>query len=881
LPSPDAQALRWVFGFNKDVFGGVHSLSDEYRTVPRARPPQSSLARRARQRPGLMRDHARRWPSPALASAIAQAIFYLASNNGVIYDSANKTQKLLLGHANAICSCCVSEDKRWIVTADIGPDPMLVVWDSYTALAVKTIMRPHLTGVQAMDISCDGNQIVTLSRDPGGGEAQVISVWHWMTDGDGPAMSAEVAVGDIQRTIRFAPDDSSQLISNGNRRVVFWAVDEEGLQFYSPPVSQRDFKQPVGDFTVSHILPGTNRAISATTDGDVVLWDRVALPETNSTDRRAVKVVRMHPNSSLNYIAVLGGFIVTAGADGHVRFFDFEFRVVAWFEDLDAGPIVSLSFARAKPGVAYADKTAQAGTLHCPDFVVGTLNALIIGCSASLFDELEESARRGSLLVQGNDAPVHGLALHPSLPRFALCGYSGTLQLWDYDERRILLMRLFDRLLGSALAFDAKGKYLAAGFTNGTLKVLNGMTLEEVTSFRVSREVITKIGFSSDLNYFATADLDHAVCVFKWAPKDDDDSKPKEWVYLGKHNAHYKAITDLKFGIGADGSPELVSIGQDRTLIMYDLARSSVTGGIVLKSSVKIEQLGVPTACMWHNHGGVCALDQAVLVATDQFKFRLYEPKSKAVRSTLLAPAHGGPATAMALVPQEPGAPDSVPRFLAYATSEKVAGLVKLPLDGSPQRTMGAICHAGQISAMGVSWDGRWLITAGGADLCVHMTKIQPEGMRFVEDPDASPVDPFMELLEGGPDGAFVQEIVDYFYYAQLRSQGEDSKQPRVITGAVPLTELANLVRALGHYPSEKDVEYMLHEASYMTYHETGEVTDQIGFDDFIRRERARARVGRAAARPAVLARGVEPCSLPALPGARAMHTSRIPCPPL
>lgn len=790
---------------------------------------------------------------PILLSRLpaAQAIFYVASNNGVIYDTANKTQKLLQGHANTISACCVSEDKRWIVTADVGPDPMLVVWDSYTALAVKTIARPHVTGVQAMDISADGKQLVTLSRESGDGEAQVISVWHWMTDENGAAMSAEVAVGDFQRTVRFAPDDPSQLISNGSKRVVFWEVDDEGLQFYSPPVSQRDFKQSVGNFTVSLLLPNSTRAVSATTDGDVVLWDRVVLPEVSSSDRRAVKVVRMHPNSSLNYMAVLDEFIVTAGADGHVRFFDFDFRVVAWFEDLDAGPIASLSFARAKPGALYSQQTAAAGTLRCPDFIVGTLNALIIGCSAALFDELDESARRGTLLVQGNDAAVHGLALHPSLPRFAICGYSGTLQLWDYDERRILLMRLFDRLLCSALAFDPKGKYLAAGFTNGSVRVLNGMTLEEVTSFRPSKDVLTKVGFSHDLSYMATADLERCVAIFKWAPKDDDDTKPKEWVYLGKHNAHYRAIADLQFGVGEDGSPELVSVGDDRVLVTYDLARSSVTGGIVLKSSVKIEQVGLPTACMWHRHGGVCGVDHSVLVATDQFKFRVYDPKSKAVRSTLLAPAHGGALRALALVPQEPGAAEDAPRLLAYTSREKVAGLVRLPLDGSPHKTMGAIVHAGGISAMGLSWDGQWLFTAGGADLCVHMTKVQPDGMRLPDDDlDGPPagggviasVGPFIELLEGGANGAFLQEIVDYFYYAQLRAQGEDSKQPRVISGALPLAELPNMMRALGFYPSDKDVEYFVREASYMPFPQTGELADHISFDDFIRCARERGK---------------------------------------
>lgn len=34
------------------------------------------------------------------------------------------------GHRNVITCCAVSADKRWVVTADAGPDSLLAVWDS-------------------------------------------------------------------------------------------------------------------------------------------------------------------------------------------------------------------------------------------------------------------------------------------------------------------------------------------------------------------------------------------------------------------------------------------------------------------------------------------------------------------------------------------------------------------------------------------------------------------------------------------------------------------------------------------------------------------------------------------------------------------------------
>ncbi len=124
MSSASALKVNWTFGFSKNVTNGVHSLTTPNRN----------------------------------------AIFYISSHSGVIYDFENRTQMILQGHCNPISCCAVSEDKRWIVTADTGDDSILVVWDSYSGAPVKTIFAPHAYGIRGLDITSDSLYVATLSE---------------------------------------------------------------------------------------------------------------------------------------------------------------------------------------------------------------------------------------------------------------------------------------------------------------------------------------------------------------------------------------------------------------------------------------------------------------------------------------------------------------------------------------------------------------------------------------------------------------------------------------------------------------------------------------------------------------------------------------------
>jgi hypothetical protein len=57
------------------------------------------------------------------------------------------------------------------------------------------------------------------------------------------------------------------------------------------------------------------QALTSTSDGDVVVWDEQGMSAqmgTRATDRRAIKVMRLH-GAAIHHLSCIGGFVVTGG----------------------------------------------------------------------------------------------------------------------------------------------------------------------------------------------------------------------------------------------------------------------------------------------------------------------------------------------------------------------------------------------------------------------------------------------------------------------------------------------------------------------------------------------------------------------------------------
>jgi len=821
MDSANTLGIHWAFGFSKSVVGGVQNLTTSNRN----------------------------------------AIFFVSSHSGVIYDYENRSQMILQGHTHVISCCAVSSDKRWIVTADQGDESILVVWDSFSGVPVKTFFAPHVGGTCSVDISSDCLYLTTLSA-PVEGIQQEVALWAWTKEGEGALLKATSLSSDVETCITFDPSNAHDIVTTASKNVTFWSWANFNLEGYVGNVNKSDVGYFSGKFTLCTFLPGTGSVLTATSDGYVILWEnafsKVLMKKAgDKTMKSAAKVVKL-VDCGIITIFTVNGYVVLGCTSGSVRFYDFSLRLEAWFDDFAAGPVTSVSFCLQSCPFPEGEGGAPGLQFWVPDFMVGTSDAFIVGVESNCFGEVKAEDRRGTLLMQGFSEEVCCIACHPSRPLLALGCSNGSLQIWDYEMKLLMNLREFNftddgnnlstkkklpYLKPTCFEFEPSGAFLSVGFSNGQIKYLNVDTLEDTHNYSPSQDSIIGICFSKSGTYMAAYDKGCHVCLFtKGIPEVEEDQyadediapPPAQFIFTGRAVGHGKSVVGLTFGV-REGGETLISIGEDRRCVEYDLVNSSISAGLkCTERPASIEQVARPTALAWMPRVGEDTEDK-FFIANEDFKIKEFNSESKQCRKTTLAPVFGGPPCKLVPLPTTGTTEDGTQTgYYAYATPNKVVGIGALPLTGNPKCVMGLVAHPDVVSAMAISCCGQFMFTAGGPDLSTNMWDINTSKLPIFA-PTVNTIGDFLDMLEGGQGGDVHNDIIDFFYYSQLRSQGEDAIDDRRISGKVFVDELPQLVRAIGFYPSEEEISNMVNEVRYRHFMVDGLLDEEINIDDFIK----------------------------------------------
>ncbi|KAL7749060.1 hypothetical protein RI367_005464 [Sorochytrium milnesiophthora] len=749
-------------------------------------------------------------------------VFYASAHTAVLQNYKNKEQLLLQGHTNAIVATAMSSDRRWLVTADAGPDALVIVWDAQNGVPIRTYYSPHNeAGVCSLDISADAKFIATLGADV----PQTLCLWEWVTDVEKPTSTLLLEGNDPQICIKFNPQDSDELLTNGYESVSFYARKTTGL-VRTEALWERTGRYAELHLTVSHFFPNTTSALSGTTEGDLILWDcfnigNISIKAADKTHKSAVKFLHHMHTTAINVIEPMAGkYLATGADDGYVRIFDNEFRIVYALEKIKAGPIASLTVV---PGTGHD----MVPSLKVPSIIVSTK----IGKVVHIVRSSSTSPPISLLIMETHHDAARAMVVYPVQPLVATASVTGMVHVWDYRRRVMSAKRTFGEPL-SACAVDLHERYLALGSATGNVRMVAAVDLQDASVlFDLSQVEITHMAFAVDGDCLACSDAVHAVALFRLLGGT--------WQLVAKIKSHSRPIRFLSFHGG-----DLMSAGEDRTLVVYDLALSNASSGMQIKSIRRFEQTATPKGlALLPSH--VPGTGSVIVASNTEFKLKEFNSETQVCRKTVLGPTFGSHIEQLVHLPVHrvlPTTPDSDAPiiekhdYLLFGCADKVVGLVKMPLDGNPYRTMGLIAHPEEVTSIAVSPDGKYLFTLGGCDCTVKLWQINSAVLDAQLELGGPGMEPYLKLLYDGDDYNDVyREMENIFYYAQLKSQGEDIMTERKLSNEVDIAQIPSILRAFGYYPTEEEIANIMNEIKISELVQVAPDTRTITFNDLLK----------------------------------------------
>ncbi|KAM6155773.1 cilia- and flagella-associated protein 251 [Rhynchocyon petersi] len=770
-------------------------------------------------------------PVFSLRDEKCRALLYVCGHTAVIYDVFRNKQHHLEGHSNVISCLCVSEDRRWIATADTGPDCLIIIWDSFTGIPVHTIFDscPDGSGIKAIAITLDAKYLATISDS----KIQRVCIWKWTLAVETPACTLDLHSDyGLQNYITFNPTNNKELVSNSKTQAIYyyWHEEKNILLHSAPLLTEKTFNKLVGKFSQSVFHLDVTQILSATMEGKLVVWDVHRPPPSAAMLAcpyiKPCKLVHLQ-KEAITVLTTVDSYVITGDIKGNIKFYDGTLSIVHWYSNFKLSAIRTLSFSKTLPPPPTEKSNYPPDCTLKGDFFI--VRNFIIGTSdASVYHLTTDGTKLEKLFVEPKDA-ICAITCHPYQPLLAVGSFCGMIKVWDYRKKTYLFSRFFEKGLGiHSLTYNPEGAILGVGFTEGTVHILDAMSLQNEIAepFKYSRSAVTHISFSHDSQFMATADLSYTVAVYRVVVRNGK----RVWEYLARLRSHRKRIQSLLFGVFLDSNePRLLSLGKDRLLIEYNLTKTCKDHLHVMDIH-RTDQGCYPTCMVWYPP---LTKELFLLICTSGYKVKLFNSTTKMCRKTLLGPTYGSPIEQIQLLPVKTTS-ELQKRYMAFINRDKV-GLQILPVDGNPHKTCAIICHPNGVSGLTLSYDGCYAFTAGGHDRSVLQWRINLSALDAAVSLGGDDLTPFYGLVSGGREGQFYRELEDYYYYSQLRSQGIDTMESRAVSEHICLSELPFIMRAIGFYPSEEMIDNMFNEIKFGEYVDTGKLVDKISLPDFLK----------------------------------------------
>ncbi|KAK5644444.1 hypothetical protein RI129_005744 [Pyrocoelia pectoralis] len=757
--------------------------------------------------------------------------FYACSHAAVLYNYSSKSMRLLQGHRNIVSTIAADSSGRWLATADKGKDSSIIVWDSTECLPIHTIFDPHSEfGTVLIAMSENAKYLVSIGNEP----KPELKFWLW-TYGNGKpndTVTLNSSYGPPCR-ICFNPNVQEHIWVAFQRQVLFleWNVQENKL---NPPVLPKIRNAKTNGFiTDCTYFEKCHQCVASTTEGVLLVFGstyyrRFFNEHELQNDKMFVKAIKIS-KAAITSVTSVDGLLVTGDVNGHIKFYDDVIRILLWCQNFNLPTITSISFNleprkyKLTDPLDFEDHSDEAellyenlvptdATVHNLPFIV---RDFLIATEDGRVGSIDYLKNRCNFLDHPFAFPITAIDVHDELPYLCLGFANSNICLYNYISKELLAemplqKNASDTCPITEIKYSNQGFHLACGKTNGSLWFIDPIALSPKPKqpIEYTSGEIVKIVFSLDAKLCAFYNVRANIVILRY--------KNKAWGILGKLKSHYKPICDILF------SPYLPSrlftIGEDRFLNEYDL-NCCGEYEISIKVSERIEQRAIPVCFIYYPS----AKDnnyKYFFMCDDQFKFKVVSDTTFMCHRTVLGPAYGD-------------YEKHENKYLIYA-NRNYLGIQLFPPDGNPHTYIGIIGHPTELLQFKVSNDGKYVFTIGKDDNCVLMWETNTKAADITFANGGEELEPYFCLIEGGLHGWLFREMQDLFYYMQILHQGEETVLPRVVGDYIPVTELPDLMRACGFYPTEYEIENMIVDIKYREFDETNVLREEVSFSEFV-----------------------------------------------